>query len=154
MIETLNNLFGNLPVVGEPIKMAYLGSRVKEAVQKTKDSKLDADTANLAGNKLDEQLRNKADEIYDQNIAEHVAKAGLPAFANVATLTFSRSTNTANLVWILTDIGLSVTSNMAAITGSSYVSHTHIIHTSVVQFVGLDNQDRVITISMQCCIIC
>lgn len=82
MIETLNNLFGNLPVVGEPIKMAYLGGRVKEAVQKTKDSKLDADTANLAGNKLDEQLRNKADEIYDQNIAEHVAKAGLPAFAN------------------------------------------------------------------------
>lgn len=82
MIDTLHNLFGNLPVIGEPIKMAYLGNRVKEAVQKTKDSKLDGDTANLAGNKLDEQLRNKADEIYSQHVAEHVQKAGLPEFAN------------------------------------------------------------------------
>ena len=82
MIDTIHNLFGNLPVVGEPIKMAYLGKRVKEAVQKTKDSKLDADTSNSVGEKLNEKLRSKADEIYSEHIAEHVQKAGLPEFAN------------------------------------------------------------------------
>ena len=82
MIETIHNLFGNLPVVGEPIKMAYLGKRVKDAVQKTKDSKLDVDTSNSVGAKLDEQLRNKADEIYSENIASYVQQAGLPEYAN------------------------------------------------------------------------
>lgn len=82
MIDTIHNLFGNLPVVGEPIKMAYLGKRVKEAVQKTKDSKLDADTSNSVGEKLNEKLHSKADEIYSEHIAEHVQKAGLPEFAN------------------------------------------------------------------------
>ena len=82
MIETIHNLFGNLPVVGEPIKMAYLGKRVKEAVQKTKDSKLDVDTSNSVGEKMHEQLRAKADEIYSDNIASYVIEAGLPEYAH------------------------------------------------------------------------
>ena len=56
-----------------------------------------------------------------------------------ATPTFYGFANTAVLVWILFDVGVSVQPKMAAITGSTYVSHIHSNHTRTVQFVVLDN---------------
>ena len=55
-------------------------------------------------------------------------------------------------MWIRSDFTDSGKSKIAAITGSTYVSHTHIIHTSTVQFVGLDNKGRANPISLQSCV--
>jgi hypothetical protein len=78
MIETLYNLLGNAPVVGEPITMAYLGNRVKNAVTSTKDKKLDPKTAELAGEQLDSHLQDQANSIFDQEVQPYIAKSNLP----------------------------------------------------------------------------
>lgn len=78
MIETLYNLFGGMPVVGEPITIAYIGSRIKKAVATTKDKKLDPKTAEMTGDQLDSYLQDQANGIYDSEIQPLVAKASLP----------------------------------------------------------------------------
>jgi hypothetical protein len=79
MIETLYNLLGSAPIVGQPITLAYLASRVKNAVTSTKDKKLDPKTAEMAGEQLDSYLQDQANGIYDEHVQPHVGKANLPA---------------------------------------------------------------------------
>ncbi len=78
MIETLYNMLGSAPVVGQPITLAYLASRVKKAVSSTKDKKLDTKTAEMAGEQLDSYLQDQANSIYDEQIQPLVSKANLP----------------------------------------------------------------------------
>lgn len=78
MIETLYNVLGNAPVVGEPITLAYLGSRVKKAVTSTKDRKLDPKTADMAGDQLDSYLQDQANEIFDNEVQPYISKTNLP----------------------------------------------------------------------------
>jgi hypothetical protein len=78
MIETLYNMLGNAPVVGQPITMAYIGNRIKKAVRTTKDKKLDPKTAELVGDQLDSALQDQANEIFDSEIGPIISKHALP----------------------------------------------------------------------------
>ncbi|HVD99919.1 MAG TPA: hypothetical protein VNB90_17040 [Cytophagaceae bacterium] len=78
MIETLYNMLGNAPVVGQPITLAYLGSRVKKSVTTTKDKKLDPKTAEMAGDQLDSYLQDQANDIFDSEVQPYISKTNLP----------------------------------------------------------------------------
>ncbi len=79
MIETLYNLLGNAPVVGQPITLAYLANRVKNAVTTTKDKKLDPKTAEMTADQLDSYLQDQANGIFDEHVQPYISKANLPS---------------------------------------------------------------------------
>jgi hypothetical protein len=79
MIETLYNLLGSAPVVGEPITIAYIGSRVKKAVTATKDRKLDPKTAEMTSDQLDSYCQDQANSMFDEYVQPIITEKGLPA---------------------------------------------------------------------------
>ncbi|MCS6822759.1 MAG: hypothetical protein NZ529_00580 [Cytophagaceae bacterium] len=78
MIETLYNVLGNAPMVGQPITTAYISNRIKKAVQAAKDKKLDTETAQLVGDQLDSALQDKANDIFDSEIGPIISKHNIP----------------------------------------------------------------------------
>lgn len=80
MIETLYKYLGGMPVVGQPIKLAYIGKKVKDAVKKTQDHKLDPETAQLTGNELNIYINQMATHLFDEEVLPHIQQTGLPDF--------------------------------------------------------------------------
>lgn len=79
MIETLYNLLGSAPIVGEPITIAYLGSRVKKAVSATKDRKLDPKTAEMTSDQLDSYLQDQAGALFDEHVQPIITEKNIPS---------------------------------------------------------------------------
>lgn len=78
MIKMLQSTFGNLPVVGPALKVAYVGSLVKELVQKGKDSPAKGELLSMGGNELDAALNNQAQTMYAENITPIVKENNIP----------------------------------------------------------------------------
>lgn len=78
MIKVLFNTFGNTPVIGGPIKAAYIGSLVKDLVQQGKTSPANSELKNLGGNELESALNNQANALYDQHITPVVLENNIP----------------------------------------------------------------------------
>ncbi len=74
----LSSTFANVPVVGPALKAAYVGSLVKELVQKGKDSPAKSELLNLGGNELDSALNDQAHSMYDQAITPIVKENNIP----------------------------------------------------------------------------
>ncbi len=77
MIETLYTWGKNLPVVGYWIKMAYISYRVKNAVTKYSDNKLDPKTSKLVGKELEKELIDQAKDFYKAEIEPLVIANGI-----------------------------------------------------------------------------
>ena len=78
MIKFLYNTFGNMPMVGAPIKAAYIGSLVKDLVQQGKNGPAKDELKNLGGNELENALNEQANNLYDQHITPEVSKNNIP----------------------------------------------------------------------------
>lgn len=78
MIKMLHSTFANVPVVGPALKAAYVGSLVKELVQKGKDSPAKGELLNMGGNELDAALNDQAHAMYDENITPIVKENNIP----------------------------------------------------------------------------
>jgi len=82
MIETMYKWFGRMPVIGQPITLSYIGYRVKNAVTKHKDRKLDPTTAQLAGRELDDFLNGEAHSIFNDEIQPLISEHNIPSIAS------------------------------------------------------------------------
>lgn len=78
MIETLYKYLGNMPLVGQPIKLAYIGKKVKDCVKNNEDRKLDPETAGLAGGELNNYANELATKLFDDEVLPHIHQTGLP----------------------------------------------------------------------------
>lgn len=78
MIKMLSSTFANVPVVGPALKAAYVGSLVKDLVQKGKDSPAKTELLNMGGNELDAALNDQAHKLYDENITPIVKENNIP----------------------------------------------------------------------------
>lgn len=78
MIKMLFNTFGNFPVIGGPIKAAYVGSLVKDLVQQGKNGSAKSELKGLAGNELESALNEQANSMYDQHITPVVSQNNIP----------------------------------------------------------------------------
>lgn len=74
----LSSTFANVPVIGPALKAAYVGSLVKELVQKGKDSPAKGELLNLGGNELDAALNDQAHAMYDETITPIVNENNIP----------------------------------------------------------------------------
>src|SRR5688572_19622442 len=79
MIKFLYNSFGNLPVVGDGLKAAYVGSLVKDLVQQGKNSPAKDELKHLGKAELETALNNQANSMYDQHITPVVSQNNIPA---------------------------------------------------------------------------
>jgi hypothetical protein len=81
MIETMYKWFGKMPVIGQPITLSYIGYRVKNAVTKHQDKKLDPTTAQLAGKELDDFINDQAHSIFNDEIQPLISEHNIPSIA-------------------------------------------------------------------------
>ncbi len=68
-----------MPVVGGPIKAAYVGSLVKDLVQQGKNSPVKDELKNLGKNELESALKDQASGLFDQHIGPVIAQHNIPS---------------------------------------------------------------------------
>jgi hypothetical protein len=79
MIKFLFNNFSGMPVVGGPIKAAYVGSLVKDLVQQGKDSPVKDELKNLGKNELESALKDQASNLFDSHIGPVISQHNIPS---------------------------------------------------------------------------
>ena len=78
MIRFLYNNFRNMPGVGDAIKVAYIGSKVKDVLKDGKKSGSVGDLGSMAGSELEAELRKQASGMFDEFIMPEITSAGIP----------------------------------------------------------------------------
>lgn len=78
MIKFLFDNFKDTPVIGDPIKGLYLGSLVKELVEKGKHSPAREELLNMSGDELEDNINTQATEMFDQNIGPVITQYNIP----------------------------------------------------------------------------
>ena len=78
MIKFLFDNFSGMPVVGGPIKAAYVGSLVKDLVQQGKNSPAKPELMSLGKNELESALKDQASGMFDQHIGPVIAQHNIP----------------------------------------------------------------------------
>ena len=67
-----------MPVVGGPIKAAYVGSLVKDLVQQGKNSPAKPELMNLGKNELESALNDQANSLFDQHVGPVISQHNIP----------------------------------------------------------------------------
>lgn len=79
MIKFLFNNFSGMPVVGGPIKAAYVGSLVKDMIKQGKDSPVKEELKSLGKNELESALKNQASGMFDEHIGPVISQHNIPS---------------------------------------------------------------------------
>jgi hypothetical protein len=79
MIKFLFDNFRNMPVVGNPIKVAYVGSLVKDVVKKGKESPARPELMTMGKDELEAELKNQANDMFNATISPVIAEQGIPS---------------------------------------------------------------------------
>ncbi|CAN5368397.1 hypothetical protein BH09BAC5_BH09BAC5_16950 [soil metagenome] len=79
MINFLFNNFSGMPVIGGPIKAAYVGSLVKNLVQQGKNSPVKGELMNLGKNELESALKDQASSLFDQHVGPVISQHNIPS---------------------------------------------------------------------------
>ena len=78
MIEFLYKNFKNFPVIGDPIKVAYVGSLIKDVLNNGKKTKSAKELSNLSGKELEDEIKSQATDMYNEYIAPEVSANNIP----------------------------------------------------------------------------
>lgn len=78
MIVFLYKNFKNFPVIGNPIKGAYVGYLIKNLVKKTKVGEAKKELIELTGDELEGALNDTANELFDEAITPIITEEGIP----------------------------------------------------------------------------
>jgi hypothetical protein len=78
MIVFLYKNFKNFPLIGKPIKVAYVGYLVKNLVKKTEVNESKKELINLSGNELESALNDEAKNLFDEAITPIITEEGIP----------------------------------------------------------------------------
>ncbi|CAN5851788.1 hypothetical protein BH11BAC7_BH11BAC7_36210 [soil metagenome] len=79
MIKFLFNNFSGMPVIGGPIKAAYVGLLVKDLVQQGKNSPAKDELTGLGKNELESALKSQANDMFDQHIGPVISQHNIPS---------------------------------------------------------------------------
>lgn len=79
MIKFLFDNFKNMPVVGGPIKAAYVGSLVKEVIKNGKQSPAKEELLTMGKDDLEDALNQEANNMFDEHITPVITQEGIPA---------------------------------------------------------------------------
>lgn len=79
MIKFLFDNFRNMPGIGKPIKVAYIGHLVNEVVKKGKDSPAKEELINMGENDLQAEIKSQANSMFDEHIMPMITAEGIPA---------------------------------------------------------------------------
>ncbi len=78
MLKFLFDNFKDTPVVGTPIKTAYVGSLVKNALDEGVKGDSAQELRGMSEDDLEARLNEKATEIFDEYVAEKIKDTGVP----------------------------------------------------------------------------
>lgn len=79
MIKFLFDNFSGMPVVGGPIKAAYVGSLVKDLVQQGKNSPVKEELKTLGKNELESALNDQANNLFDTHVGPVISQHNIPS---------------------------------------------------------------------------
>ncbi len=79
MVKFLFNNCRNFPVIGNPIKVAYVGYLVKNLVKKTKQDESKSELKNLASDELENAVNDAAKEMFNTAVGPVLAEYSIPA---------------------------------------------------------------------------
>lgn len=68
-----------MPVVGDPIKAAYIGLLVKEVIKKGQGSPAKEELISMGENELQAELKSEANSMFDEHIMPVITQEGIPA---------------------------------------------------------------------------
>jgi hypothetical protein len=80
MIKFLFDNCKDFPVIGTPIKVAYIGYLVKNIIKEGKGSESTGELSNLTGDELEDAINNQATNQFDQFVMPEITKHGIPDF--------------------------------------------------------------------------
>ena len=80
MIEFLFNNCKDFPVIGTPIKVAYVGFLVKNVIKEGKTGASAKDLSNLTGDELEGAINDQATNQFDEFVMPEITKHGIPDF--------------------------------------------------------------------------
>lgn len=78
MIKFLFDNCKDFPVIGGPIKAAYIGVLVKNVVKEGKRGKSAKELSNLTGEELEGAINEEANSIFDENITPEIKQYMIP----------------------------------------------------------------------------
>jgi hypothetical protein len=79
MINFLFNNFSGMPVIGGPIKAAYVGSLVKNLIQQGKTSPVKDELKNMGKDELESALNDQANQLFDQHVGGVISQHNIPS---------------------------------------------------------------------------
>ena len=66
MIKTLYNIFSWVPVLGQALKAAYIGSLIKGIKEDLSSKEPSKDLSDLRGEELDDALADEANDVFEE----------------------------------------------------------------------------------------
>jgi len=78
MIKFLFDYCRDFPLVGDAIKVAYVGSLIKNVVNEGKQSKSAKDLSNLSGDELEGAINDEANNVFDEFIMPEISSYNFP----------------------------------------------------------------------------
>jgi len=78
MIKFLFDKFRDAPIVGTPIKLAYVGYLVKGIINDGKHSNSASELKTLSGDELETALNDQANGLWDDNITPQITQYSIP----------------------------------------------------------------------------
>ena len=78
MIKFLFDNFKDFPVIGNFIKGLYVGSLVKELIEKGKHSPAKEELKGLTGDELESAMNDEANQMFDETITPVITQYNVP----------------------------------------------------------------------------